>query len=135
MNGQLAVHKLLSANSGYYANVGGSETLARVFYDEADQTQAIPFAIVTGEGTTPNDTKDGVSTLDFDLVYVTHFAETQKKAAAMASTGRTALDRISGTYNGVIVESIQFKTQRSGSERLVDKKVHTIEQLYQVMTK
>lgn len=136
MNGELAVKYLLDNNGAYNAHVGGSSAVARIFYDEAEQTQQLPFCIVSGNDIQPNDTKDGVSTLDFDTVYVTHFAGTKKKVAQMAQDGRTALDRQSGSnLNGINVESIRFITQRSGSEYLLDKKVFTIEQLYQVMTK
>lgn len=135
MSGELAVQNILSTNATYNAHVGGSSAAAKIFYDEADQTNALPFAIVFADSVDPNDTKDGVSTLDFDSIYVTHFAATKKKCNQMAVDGRTALDRVSGTYNGVNVESIRFVTQRSGSEFLVDKKVCTVEQLYQVMTK
>jgi len=132
MNAHLAVQGILAADSGYISAAGSG---ARVFYDEVDQKTQLPFSIVMLDDSNPNDTKDGVSTLDFDMVYVTHFGETMKTTAALASAARTALDRKSGTYNTVVVESIQYQSQRTGSEQLVDKKTHTIEQLYQVMTK
>jgi hypothetical protein len=134
MSGELAVFNILSTNTTFNSNVGGA-TSYRIFYDEADQTTVLPFTIVSADSIQPNDTKDGVSTLDFDLINVTHFADTKKKANKMAVDSRGALDRITGTYNAINVESIQFQTQRSGSEYLVDKKVYTVEQLYQVMTK
>lgn len=134
MNGELAVHKLLSSTAGYYNLVGGTEALAKVFYDEADQTTSLDFCIVKGDDIEATDDKSGVSELDHDFIYVTHFGATKARAAALASAGRTALDRVSGTKNGIIVESIQFLTQNSDSEFLVDKKVHTIEQLYKVIT-
>jgi hypothetical protein len=134
MNGHLAIHKLLSETAGYNALVGGTEALAKIFYDEADATTALDFCIVKLEDIDPTDNKDGVSSLDFDFVFVTHFSSTAKKCAALALAGRTACDRQSGTKNGVVVTSVQFQSQRSGTESLVDKKVHTIEQVYKVLT-
>lgn len=132
MSGELAVQSILTADATFKGLAGSG---VRVFYDEVDQTTALPFSIVSCDNIKPNDTQTGVSTLDFDSIYVTHFHSTKKALNALAVAARNALDRVSGTYNGVIVESIQFVTQKSGSEYLVDKKTFTIEQQYQVMTK
>jgi hypothetical protein len=44
------------------------------------------------------------------LINVTHFADTKKKANKMAVDCRgQQLDRITGTYNAINVESIQFQ--------------------------
>lgn len=135
MNAELAVVDILQNDSDYSAIVSD-----RVFYDEADQGEVLPFSIVRAEDTQPSDDKDGVSTMDHDFIYVTHFAGESETAAAketvadMASKARTALDRTSGTYNGILVQSIQFLTQRSGTELLVDKKTLTIEQQYKIIT-
>lgn len=133
MNGNLAVQNILANDADYKALVGGAT--ARVYYDEADQTDQLPFAIVKLDSIEPTDDKDGVSTLDHDFVYVTHFAATMKAAAQLATEARGALDRVTaGTYNGIAVQSIQFLNQRSGSELLVDKKTKTMEQQYKVIT-
>lgn len=135
MNAELAVVDILQDDSNYSAIVGD-----RVFYDEADQGEVLPFSIVRAEDIQPSDDKDGPSTMDHDFIYVTHFAGDTETAAAketvanMASKARTALDRTSGTYNGIVVQSIQFLTQRSGTELLVDKKTLTIEQQYKIIT-
>jgi hypothetical protein len=132
MNGHLAVQNILASDTAYKALVGG--TTARIYYDQAVETAVLPFAIVRLDGSDPTDDKDGPSTMDHDFVYVTHFAALATDAAAMAEAGRDALDRQSGTYHGVVVQSVQFLTQRSDSEFLVDKKVRTIEQMYKIIT-
>ena len=125
MNGHLAAQSILA--TAFTTNV---------FYDEADQTNVLPFSIVKLDSVNPHDDKDGVSHFDDDFVYVTHFGATAKKAAEMALSARTALDRkIAGTYNGIVTESVQFLTQRSDSEFIDNHTVKTIEQLYKLITK
>ena len=134
MNGALAIQYLLANNAGFNSLVGTNSRDARIAYVELDQKTVTPCCVITGDSVEPTDTKDGVSTLDFDHVYVTHFASTYKEVAALASAARAALDRKSGTYNGVTVVSIRYMDERDSSEFLVDGKKVTKEQLYQVMT-
>lgn len=132
MNGDVAFQALLAADTTYQTHVGSATP--KIFYDEADQNTQLPFAIVSLDSVEASDTDTGVSTLDFDHVTITHFAETKLKVAEMAFDCRNAVDRKAGKYNDIIIESVQFETQRSGSEYLVDKRVFTIEQSFQVMT-
>lgn len=134
MNAHLAVVDIL-VNDATYGPLVGSSGSRRVFYDEAEQTAQMPFAVVHEDSVEPTDDKDGVSTLDHDFVYVIHFGSSMNQTADMAQKGRNALDRkAAGTYNGVQIQSVQFLTQRTGSELLVDKRVRTIEQLYKIIT-
>jgi len=133
MNGQLAIMNILQNDSAYSAIVGAGNN-AKIYYDEAMETQTLPFAIIQTDSIIPNDTKSGASTLDQDMVYVTHFAAKKKDVIAMSLAARTALERKNGTFGGIVTIGLQFKTQRSDTERLIDKKVFTEEQLYQVMT-
>ncbi len=133
MNGQIAIMNILQ-NDASFGVIVGTGTAAKIYYDEAMETQTLPFSIIKTDGLTPNDNKDGGSTLDQDLVYVTHFAATKKTVTSMSIAARAALDRAIGTKNGIVVIGLQFKDIRSDTERLIDKKVFTEEQLYQVMT-
>ena len=128
-----AIMNILQNDAGYSAIVG-SGTSAKIYYDEVMQTEQLPFAVIQTDSIQPNDTKSGSSTLDEDFVYVTHFAATKKQVSDMSLAARTALDRNIGTFNSIIIKGLQFKTQRSDTERLVDKKVFTEEQLYKIMT-
>lgn len=128
MNGTLAMRGILVADSTYNTMVAG-----RIYYAEADQASPLPFSIITGDSVDGKDTKDGASTLDFDMIWLTHFASTYKEVSDMAAAARLALERKSGTYNTKQVVSIQFRDERDGSEFLVNKKTLTKEQLYQVM--
>ena len=106
MNGEIAVHSLLSNDSAYNRLVGGSEALARVYYEEAPQGANYPMCVISTQGVTPNHTKDGDSDFDFQYVQVLHMADTKSLAKQMAVLGRTALVDSSGTYAGINIESI-----------------------------
>ena len=82
----------------------------RIYPNVAKQSSAFPFIVYTGSAVTPNDTKDGVSTLDENSFDVLCFADNYSTAVDLAQKTRIALDRKSGTYptSGVEVQSIQF---------------------------
>ena len=68
-----------------------------------------PFIIYDISGDSPGDTKDGVSTLDSVSVMVSGYSKTYNEASDLAAAIRTALDRVSGTYNTIVIQSIQFE--------------------------
>lgn len=128
MNADVALRGVLVADT-IFATHGN-----KVYYDEADQGAVLPFSILSLDSVEATDTDTGISTLDMDHVYLTHFADSKTEVAEMAKDARNAVDRKFGKYNDIVIESVQFETQRSQSEYLVDKRVFTIEQRYQVMT-
>lgn len=130
MGGNLVVQSLLVADATY------SAIADKVYYDEADQTIPTPFGIVRLDEVQPNDDKTGVSHFDFDMVTVLHFSSTALEAHEMAVAARNALDRkTAGTYNSIVIDSIQFQTQRSGSEFIDNHKILAIEQIYKIITR
>lgn len=132
MNAEQAVHHILANASAYNTHVGGSAAAARIYYDEAEQGAAFPNAVVTAESIDTTDTKDG-SDFDHDLVQVFHSAPTKAVANAMAKAARTALTAtVPATYNGISVREIRLVDQDSFTERLVNNKVYTVEQIYKV---
>lgn len=133
MNAEIGIMEILKNDSSVTALVDSGSS-SRIYYDEAMEGQQLPFIILQVDEIQPNDTKSGISTLDEDFVYVTTFAGTKKDAKILATAARAALDRTTGTKNGIQIIGLQFRTQRSDTDRLVDKKVFTIEQLYKVMT-
>jgi hypothetical protein len=134
MKAEIAVMNILS-NDSTYAAIVGSGSNAKIYFDEAEQTQTLPFAIIKADSMESHDTNTTRSTLDEDFIYVTHFSSTKKQVLDMAVAARTALEKVTGTYNSVIVLGIQFRNRQSDTERLVDKKVFTEEQLYKIITK
>lgn len=121
-----AIYALLSANATLVTAVS-----TRIFPDMATQEADYPFLIYTVTGTDPSDSKDGVSGLDAVQVSVTTFATTYTQAVDVSELVRTALDRKTGTYQGVTVQSIRFVDQRSAAMDW-DKHIFIIEQDYSV---
>ena len=103
MNAGKAVYGILSANSGVTDLVG-----TRIFPEIAEQEAATPFIVYQLQSVAPEDTHDGPSKLDEVRFEFLCYADTYNKAADVGVAVRAALDRVSGTYNGVNVESVQF---------------------------
>ena len=103
MNAGKAVYGILRANSGVTDLVS-----TRIFPEIAEQEAATPFVIYQLQNVDPDDTHDGPSKLDEVTFDVLCYSDTYNGAADLAEKVRTALDRTSGTFNTVVVESIQF---------------------------
>lgn len=103
MNEGKAIYSILSSDSDVSAIVG-----TRIYPQIAAQGASFPFLVYVLQGTTPSDTKSGVSTLDevrYDIVVA---SETYAEASDLTNKVRTALDRYTGTVAGVVIDSIQF---------------------------
>ncbi len=100
-----AIYNILANASDVAAIVS-----TRIYPNVAKQGSAFPFIVYQTTGVDPNDTKDGVSTLDGNSFDVLCFADNYSIATNLAQKVRIALDRKSGTYPslGVEVQSIQF---------------------------
>lgn len=121
-----AIYALLYANADILAAVG-----TRIFPDMATQDAAYPFIVYTIDDTDPSDTKDGVSGLDTVTARVTTYATKYTDAVDIAEDARTALDRKTGTYGTVPIQSIRFQSQASAAMNW-DKHVYIIEQMYAI---
>jgi hypothetical protein len=103
MNAGKAVYGILSANSGVTDIVS-----TRIFPEIAEQEAATPFIVYQLQSVDPDDTHDGPSKLDEVRFEFICYADSYNQAADLGEKVRGALDRVSGTYNGVNVESVQF---------------------------
>jgi hypothetical protein len=103
MNTGKAAYGILSTNSNVTTLVG-----TRIFPEIAEQEAATPFIVYQLQSVDPDDTHDGPSELDEVRFEFICYADTYNQAADVGEKVRGALDRVSGTYNGVNVESIQF---------------------------
>ena len=99
----LAIYKILVTAADVTALVS-----TRIYPNVAKQTSAFPFIVYQTTGVDPNDTKDGVSTVDGNSFMVLCYSETYTEVADLAQKARIALDRKSGTYSTVEVQTIQF---------------------------
>ena len=98
MKSGLAIYNLLSNDSDVTDLVS-----TRIF-----PNVAFPFIVYDVDSESPTPTKDGVSILDVDTVTVSGYSKTYIQASDLARKIRTALDRKSGTYGGIEVQSIFF---------------------------
>ena len=103
MNAGIAAYVRLSQNTDVTNIVG-----VNIFPEVAEQETATPFIVYQLLSVAPEDTHDGPSTLDEVRFEFLCYADSYALAADLGSKVRGALDRVSGTYNGVNVESIQF---------------------------
>lgn len=103
MESGLAIYSILANDSPVSAIVG-----TRIFPNVAKQTTSFPFIIYDVQSENPTDYKQGVSSLDTDNVMVSCYCKTYSQASDLAKKIRTALDRVSGTYNGVVIQSIKY---------------------------
>tara|TARA_R110000824_G_scaffold3916_3_gene18711 strand:+ start:5235 stop:5687 length:453 start_codon:yes stop_codon:yes gene_type:complete len=81
-----------------------------------------PYIVFFRNGTIPNDSKtgnaigvinnkSGRSTLDEATIQCNIFARDAEQVSTFSQQVRDALDRVSGTFNGVVVQSIQFTNE------------------------
>lgn len=83
----------------------------RIFPNVAPQTTTFPFIIYDVTGVSPNDTKEGPSTLDTNDVMISCYSETYSEASDLAQKIRVAMDRINeGVYNDETIQSSQFQS-------------------------
>ena len=59
----------------------------------------------------PNNTKNGVSTYDYVRVQISIYHNSYADMITLAGHIRTALDYVSGTYSGVVVDKIFYQDQ------------------------
>tara|TARA_R110002073_G_scaffold54732_1_gene140798 strand:+ start:958 stop:3348 length:2391 start_codon:yes stop_codon:yes gene_type:complete len=103
MNAGIAAYVILSQNTDVTDIVG-----VNIFPEVAEQETATPFIVYQLQSVAPEDTHDGPSKLDEVRFEFLCYADSYALAADLGDKVRGALDRVSGTYNGVNVESVQF---------------------------
>jgi len=103
MNAGIAAYVILTQNTDVTDIVG-----VNIFPEVAEQETATPFIVYQLLSVAPEDTHDGPSKLDEVRFEFLCYADSYALAADLGSKVRGALDRVSGTYNGVNVESVQF---------------------------
>ena len=119
-----ALYGKLSATAAVTALVS-----TRIFPDMATQDATYPFIVYTNDATQPTDVKDGASPLDVVTMSVMIYSNSYSQAQDIAAAVRTALDRMTGTVQGVTVQSCRFEGQNSAQMEF-DKHVFVIEQSY-----
>jgi hypothetical protein len=98
-----AIYNILS-NDGDVTDI----TSTRIYPNVAKQGTTFPFIVYQTTGVDPNDTKDGVSTVDGNSFMVLCYADSYSVVSNLSQEVRIALDRAKGTYNSIEVQTIQF---------------------------
>lgn len=124
MSAGKALYGILTAASGVTSLVS-----TRIYPDMATQQAAYPFIVYSVTNTLPTDSKDGPSGLDEVEFSVLCYSNTYTQAQDIASAVRTALDRTSGSYSGITVQSTRFVDSRS-AQMDTDKHVFIVDQSY-----
>jgi|TARA_R110002050_G_scaffold90883_6_gene191153 hypothetical protein len=101
-----AIYNILS-------NVAALATTQIKFGTLPDMKSGGDFIVFYRINTTPYDTKTGRSTLDSAGMQCNIYSNNAETVATLAERVRGALDRTSGTFGGVVVQSIQFENQAS----------------------
>ena len=101
-----AIYYLLTNDGPISAIVG-----TRVFPEIADQEQTKPYVVYSIRSNDPSDVQAAPSALDTASVEVNCYALSYTAAIDLSDAVRTCLDRRSGTYSGVNVQSIQYITE------------------------
>ncbi len=71
----------------------------------------LPYINYQMFGDEPNNTKNGVSTYDYVRVQISIYHNSYADMITLAGHVRTALDYVSGTYSGVVVDKIFYQDQ------------------------
>lgn len=119
-----ALYGKLSATAAVTALVS-----TRIYPDIATQDATYPFIVYSNDATQPTDVKDSASPLDVVTMSVMIYSNSYSQAQDIAAAVRTALDRMTGTIQGVTVQSCRFEGQNSAQMEF-DKHVFVIEQSY-----
>jgi hypothetical protein len=83
----------------------------RIYPEVAEQDAAMPFVIYTVVSNEPSDTQSSPSQLDIAQVDIVLFSTDYSQVVDMGVAARAALDRITGTYNSVNVQSCQYTSE------------------------
>jgi hypothetical protein len=120
-----AIFKLLQDSSAV-----GAICADRIYPELAQQDADVPFVVYTIADTEITATKNATSKLDTARVEVFCISDDYEQAMDLGIAVRGALDRVSGTFNGVQVQSIDIDT--IDVEFDADQRVYILEQTYDV---
>lgn len=122
-----AIYDILSNDTDVAALVGD-----RIYPNIVDQSKVgLAAVIYKVDNTEPTNTKDGPSTLDVIRVYVWALAEGYDECHELSEKVRVALDRTSGTFAGVVVDSIMFDS-RDDDDYDADLNKHFVSNVYSI---
>ena len=101
-----AIYNLLVSNADLRAIVD-----TRIFPEVAQQDAVLPYVVYNISSNEPSDTKREPSKMDTAQVEVNLYSTSYTECIDMATHVRAALDRVTGTYSGVNVQSVQYLSE------------------------
>jgi len=106
------IYNILSNDSNVAPLVTTSGNL-RIFPSRYNFPTDVKLPYITYQmfGDEPNNTKNGVSTYDYVRVQISIYHNKYADMITLAGHVRTALDYVSGTYSGVVVDKIFYQDQ------------------------
>ena len=106
------IYNILSNDSNVAPLVTTSGNL-RIFPSRYNFPTDVKLPYITYQmfGDEPNNTKNGVSTYDYVRVQISIYHNSYADMITLAGHVRTALDYVSGTYSGVVVDKIFYQDQ------------------------
>ena len=106
------IYNILSNDSNVAPLVTTSGNL-RIFPSRYNFPTDVKLPYITYQmfGDEPNNTKNGVSTYDYVRVQISIYHNKYADMITLAGHIRTALDYVSGTYSGVVVDKIFYQDQ------------------------
>jgi hypothetical protein len=106
------IYNILSNDSNVAPLVTTSGNL-RIFPSRYNFPTDVKLPYITYQmfGDEPNNTKNGVSTYDYVRVQISIYHNSYADMVTLAGHIRTALDYVSGTYSGVVVDKIFYQDQ------------------------
>ena len=105
MNSEAAIYHLLSNDATLTALLS---TTTAIWPEIAPQGAANPCIVYQESTIDTNNTNDGVSELDVQKIQVDVYADSAAQRNTIAARVRTVLDGQSGTFAGIVVDSIVF---------------------------
>jgi hypothetical protein len=104
-----SIYNLLSNDANVSAIVG-----TKIFPYLAVDNIAYPYIVYSNNDSEFTDTKDGKSTLDIASYDIEIYSETITELSDLTTKVRNALDRYSGTVEGIDIQSIKYNAQDYG---------------------
>jgi len=101
-----AIFFLLNSSSDLTAIVG-----TRIYPEVAQQDAPLPYVVYNISNNEPSDTKREPSKMDTANIEVNLFSTSYTQVIDMSAAVRAALDRVTGTYSGVNVQSISYMNE------------------------
>ena len=98
-----AIYKILSDNTAVASMVG-----TKISPNVMPQTTRFPFIVYDVNSVSPASQKQSVGILDVVDVMISGYTDNYSDSSKLANYIRTALDRVSGNYNGVNIQAIDF---------------------------